>query len=519
MDPDAEASGSARRSRRRRAFRAAGAAACAILLLVCATLYFASRWYLHRYGAVGFDSVIQAIVFHAQAAEDGQIRSFLVKVVLRTAFFWTVLCGLIFAAPRAAAKRRVRGFAPRWLFPAQALLALGLSGFFLFRFVRNTGLDRWLADRSEPSALYEEHYVDPRSVSIGFPGKKRNLVCLYLESCETTFFSREQGGAMEECAIPELYELARTGINFSQNDGVGGSPFVHGAAWTTGAMVALTMGIPLSLPVKINTYDQYRDFLPGARALGEILRDAGYNQTLLVGSDASFGGRDKLYSQHGVDRILDVFSAERDGVIPDGYRVWWGFEDRILYDYARREISRLAAEPSPFAITILTVDTHGPEGFVCDRCEDRFPEPYENVFACASRQAAEFLDWLREQPFWEDTTVFVCGDHLSMNPDFFRRAAADHDAKRRVYNCLLNPAPGLPSGRDKRRAFMTMDFFPTVLSAIGCSIPGDRLGLGTDLFSNRPTLCEEMGTKRFGEEIQKRSDFYFSRLVFGGSGD
>lgn len=513
MPADAEAAHAAAPRRARRALRVAGVAACALLLLVTTLLYFAARWYLHRYGRIGFDSVIQAIVFHAQAAEEGQIRSFLVKVVLRTALVWPVLCIAVFGAP--AAVRRLGRATPRWTPLAQAGLALAISGVFLFRAVRNAGLDRWLADRAEPSTLYEERYVDPRDVEVSFPEKKRNLVCLYLESCETTFFSCEQGGAMEECVIPELYEMARSGINFSQNDGVGGSPFVNGAAWTTGAMVALTMGIPLSLPVKMNTYDQYRDFLPGARALGEILRDAGYRQTLLVGSDASFGGRDKLYSQHGVENILDVFTAERDGIIPPGYRVWWGFEDRILYGYARREISRLAAEPGPFAITILTVDTHGPEGFVCNRCGNRFAEPYENVFACASRQAAEFVAWLREQPFWEDTTVFVCGDHLSMNPAFFRRAVADHSAKRRVYNCLLNPAPGLPSDRQKRRAFMTMDFFPTVLSALGCTIPGDRLGLGTNLFSDRPTLGEEMGIDRLNAAIRKHSDFYFSRLVLG----
>ena len=60
-----------------------------------------------------------------------------------------------------------------------------------------------------------------------------------------------------------------------------------------------------------------------------------------------------------------------------------------------------------------------------------------------------------------------------------------------------------------------MDFFPTVLSALGCTIPGDRLGLGTNLFSDRPTLGEEMGIDRLNAAIRKHSDFYFSRLVLG----
>ena len=45
--------------------------------------------------------------------------------------------------------------------------------------------------------------------------------------------------------------------------------------------------------------------------------------------------------------------------------------------------------------------------------------------------------------------------------------------------------------------------FPTALSAIGAEIEGDRLGLGTDLFSATPTLCEELGEDLYKEELEK----------------
>ena len=50
--------------------------------------------------------------------------------------------------------------------------------------------------------------------------------------------------------------------------------------------------------------------------------------------------------------------------------------------------------------------------------------------------------------------------------------------------------------------------FPTTLSAIGCEIEGDRLGLGTDLFSGKLTLCEEIGKKKYIAAIQSYSDYY-----------
>ena len=41
-----------------------------------------------------------------------------------------------------------------------------------------------------------------------------------------------------------------------------------------------------------------------------------------------------------------------------------------------------------------------------------------------------------------------------------------------------------------------MDLFPTTLSSMGVEIEGNKLGLGTDLFSNEETLMEKLGEYR-----------------------
>jgi phosphoglycerol transferase len=58
-----------------------------------------------------------------------------------------------------------------------------------------------------------------------------------------------------------------------------------------------------------------------------------------------------------------------------------------------------------------------------------------------------------------------------------------------------------------------MDMFPTTLAAMGCSIEGERLGLGTNLFSDLPTLSEEMGVETLNRELSKRSDYYNNELI------
>lgn len=57
-----------------------------------------------------------------------------------------------------------------------------------------------------------------------------------------------------------------------------------GATWTVGAMFAQTSGLPLKIPIEGNSMDTQKEFFPGLTTLGDILDDAGYDQTLLIGS-------------------------------------------------------------------------------------------------------------------------------------------------------------------------------------------------------------------------------------------
>jgi phosphoglycerol transferase len=53
--------------------------------------------------------------------------------------------------------------------------------------------------------------------------------------------------------------------------------------------------------------------------------------------------------------------------------------------------------------------------------------------------------------------------------------------------------------------------FPTTLSAMGATIKGDRLGLGTDLFSSTPTLCEELGVEEYKKQLEMSNNWVNSQ--------
>ncbi len=192
--------------------------------------------------------------------------------------------------------------------------------------------------------------------------------------------------------------------------------------------------------------------------------------------------------------------------------MFWGMEDSILYEYAKQKLTEIAGQGEPFNFTMLTVDTHPPEGYVCSLCDNTYSSQYENVLACSSKQAVSFINWAKEQEWYDNTTIVITGDHLSMKKDIWDDIG---DYERTVYNCFLNLPEGVSPVRHTNREFTVLDMFPTVLTAVGVDIEGDRLGLGTNLFSERTTLPEEMGFDVFNRELELYSDYYYMNFVVG----
>ena len=154
---------------------------------------------------------------------------------------------------------------------------------------------------------------------------------------------------------------------------------------------------------------------------------------------------------------------------------------------------------------MLTVDTHFEDGYVCDLCQDEHPgNQYANVMSCASRQVVDFVNWLKAQPFYENTTIVIVGDHLTMDSDFCQDVPEDYT--RGVYNTIIN-APIVPVNQKNRMA-TTMDMFPTTMAALGAKIDGERLGLGTNHFSGKETLREKMGGNYINKELKKNDKKY-----------
>ena len=477
-----------------------------IILFLGFLSFFSAWWYKDLYGNVGFDSILFTLLSELNGVQTGLLWDYLLKGLLPCILVWAVFSFLLFVPIK-----KVKPLIPlkpifNRIIASVLAIALIVGAAFLVH------LPSWAVAKFYRTTLFEDEFVDPNSVDISFPSEKRNLIYIFLESMETTYFSTELGGGMEQNLIPNLYSLSEENLNFSNTSSVGGGRHITGATWTIAAMVAQTAGMPLKLPVGVdkNAYGEYSKFLPGATSITNILKDNGYYQTLMVGSDATFGGRHKYYTQHGIDHVYDIYTAYEDGIVENGHWVWWGMEDKYLFEYAKQELSEISQKDEPFSFTLLTVDTHFVDGCLCDKCPDTFNEQYENVISCSDKQVYEFVQWIKQQPFYENTTVIITGDHLTMDDNYIRNTAGEN-FDRGVYNCILNPA--IDTQYDKNRDFTTFDMFPTTLAAIGCEIEGERLGLGTNLFSGEKTLTERLGYNYVSSELNEMSDYYNNKIL------
>ena len=485
-------------SRKKRPLSTVKIVICLSMLFVVTFLAAGVFWALWTWDTISTDELL----WHLHGSLDGANTDMVVEFVLVTVGSAALVTGAGFYALRKLRfNERQHRITYRIIqgLTGALLLAAFLSAWFGF------GIGTYIRYQNTTSTYIEENYVDPSSVTLKFPEKKRNLVVIYMESMEVTFADRASGGAFPENVIEDLTVLARNNECFSGNRNVlNGGIAMPGAVWTMGALFGTTSGLPLKTPLGQNGMGKNADFFPGVTTLGDILEKEGYRNRLLMGSDANFGGCRKYYESHGNFEIHDYEFARIVGRIPEDYKVWWGYEDSKLFEYAREELSDLGADGTPFQMVIQTMDTHFEDGHLCPECRAHFGDNrYANVMDCSSRQVCELVKWIQEQDFYENTTIIITGDHPTMDKDFCEDVPDSY--LRKTYTCVINgAAENQQAGKD--RVYTTYDLFPTTLAALGVEIEGDRLGLGTSLYSKEPTLTEKDELTVVEEEISSRSE-------------
>lgn len=363
----------------------------------------------------------------------------------------------------------------------------------------------------EEDTFIQDHYIDPNSVTLTWPEKKRNLIYIFMESFEASSFSKELGGLNEHNLLPNLTTMMHQGTYFSNHkQGFGGAVTMPQAAVTIAGMVSALSGVNYKLPVGLDNSDQ-AGVIPYITTLNDLLYEQGYQEAFSIGSYANAYHIGPFYRAHGQAEVIGYEERMKTGELEKGYKVWWGFEDKKLYEFAQADLNELSKSDTPFLYTMSTNDTHRTDGYTDPACSFDYEYPMMNAIACADQQLSEFLTWLMKQPFYENTTVVIVGDHLGHSEAY--TATLLPQEERRIFNLILNANSPYDIHPQQNRQFWAGDMFPTVLSSLGVHIEKEQLGLGVNLFSKKPTLIETYGLAEFSDKLAKNSKFYTENFL------
>jgi phosphoglycerol transferase len=291
----------------------------------------------------------------------------------------------------------------------------------------------------------------------------KNLVLIYLEGLEQTYFSDPRFPGL----VPQLSALRDQGVAFTD------LRQVPGTGWTIAGLVASQCGIPLlseraGNQVLSEVDNPFREVTCAA----EMLKQAGYVTQYVGGAPLSFAGKGNFLRDNGYDSVLGVDE------LPHPNRHNWGLYDDDLYANARVLFDGLAAGQAPFLLTLLTLDTHHPDGHLSPSC-GAYPGsdlPLLDAVHCADRLVSEFVRHVQASPVADETVIAVVSDHLTMSPPVQQ---AFGTAPRRLLFFLLGA--DLPAHRHAGQA-THFDIAPTLLEAVG--VAGAEFAFGQSLLSH-----------------------------------
>lgn len=351
------------------------------------------------------------------------------------------------------------------------------------------------------SDLYKNEYVAPDKEKFIFPKQKRNLIVVYLESMENNY---SDAGVSGKNLLPYLTKAKDEAISFD------GFSQIHANDYTIAAMVSGHCGL-------INKTEIFRDaadlqnFLFGAVCYPEILQANGYKTYFMQGSDLEFARTGLFFSNHGFDDVKGRDEIENDFKLnlSENQGTSWGFNDRALYELAKQRLQKIAAMKEPFVFTMITLDTHRPDVYLDKNCKKEFDD-IRDVILCADTMINDFINWLKQQDFYENTTLVVISDHpVTGNNPLYPKLK-----NRQIVNLFFNADATAPS---QKRKWTTLDLAPTILEAIGIHSEKHAFGLGRSLFSDVQTLYEKMGNAldiELMKNAKEYEQFNLKKVVF-----
>ncbi len=319
------------------------------------------------------------------------------------------------------------------------------------------------------SKFFEHNYIDPKNQHFEI-NKPKSLVLIYVESLENTYSNPAIFG---RDLLSGLNVYKRQGTSFDKYQ------MMPGTEWTIASLVATQCGVPLKTVTVFGNNRQgevITKFLSNAKCMGDILAEHGYKNVFMNGPSLKFAGVGQFFKDHHYESLYG-----KDEWLLKGYRLtdmsFWGLHDDDLFKEAKIKLAELIKENKLFNLTLLTIDTHGMDGYPSKACIARKDKRFPNTVECTADNVGKLISYIKEQGWLNKVNIVVLGDHLAMKNQVYTKL--ESSPSRTIYNLFLS---NKPSSKNTNMV-VGFDMLPTILESIGIKTKAGRVGLGYSAIS------------------------------------
>lgn len=230
-----------------------------------------------------------------------------------------------------------------------------------------------------------------------------NILLIMLESFSGNFIEPLGG---EANVTPRLNALFKESIAFTN---------LHASGTRTDSGIVATLGgYPAQPKSRVMARPDKSLQLP---SLPKKLKAAGYDLKFYYGGDEDFANMRSYLVGNGFESIVGEGDFANDEV-----RTKWGVYDHVLFSTLEKDLREFSSskDKKPFFKVALTLTSHEP--FTIPTAPRFMGEDllsrYKSSLHYSDNALGEFLDFVRAQPFWNDTLVILIADHGTRYPEF-----------------------------------------------------------------------------------------------------
>ncbi|MDB4184046.1 LTA synthase family protein, partial [Alphaproteobacteria bacterium] len=353
------------------------------------------------------------------------------------------------------------------------------------------------------NSFIENNYVEYRASN--YKSENKNLVIIYVESLENTFSDEEIFG--EDL----LFSISNENINGRSVD-----KFieVEGYGFTIASLIATQCGLPLKSVGLFNStsLDVFEDFLPNLKCLSDIFKLNNYHNVFLTSDELKGSGFKNFLNSHNYDETYGLQELKKLGYKTSktawhNKKNWYGgIHDDELLRATLDNIKKLEKKNSNYFVTVFTLDTHAPEGYLNPKCVTELSKDQEITLAvkCTVLALKNFIKDFNALKL-KNTNLVVLGDHLFMaGSDGFNNEEYFKSKERYIYNKFISN-----ENKSFNRDYMNFfDLYPSLLEYSGFKIENGRLGLGSSIFSEFKQDLYLFEDQNFLKKLSGESKFY-----------